>query len=510
MSSPKKIAVGGIIHETNTYSTEFMGQTQLGSFEVYRGADILRAFEGANHQVGGFIDGIRRADAEIAWTYLAQCTPSGTISRAAYEAMKHELLDAIARQLPVDGVLLALHGAGVADGTPDLEGDICVAVRELVGPDVPIGAAYDLHGNLTRDMVRSCELTIPCRLYPHTDFLSRGVECAELLIRVIEGGVRPVVRARQLPMLQYIAPTGAGSTQSAINDLCEEMQAIPGVLECSWFHGFPLADVEAPCPAIVCITDGDEELAATCVKRVASSLWAKREELKPEVLSPAEAVKLAFSSYADRPIVIADYADNPGGGAPGDGTALLAALIAAAPSPGEVCFGTINDAQTVRAAIEGGVGSTIEVSLGGKQGRYQGSPVTAKAYVKTIVDGRFVNRPGAMFAGVKFDIGPKINELRRGVDVLVASRAEQVYDEIPFLLCGIDVNQYKIVALKGANHFRAAYEAIAGRIISADSGGLSSSRLAQFARDNKGFARWPVDDAARQEGDENGFVRPGR
>ncbi|MEA3116917.1 MAG: hypothetical protein QOI13_187 [Paraburkholderia sp.] len=500
-SSPR-IAVAGVIHETNTYAAEAAGTTPLSAFEQYRGQEIARAFRGANHPVGGFIDGAQKYGMSLEHTFLGQATPSGTIDGDAYTAMKTEIVEGIRNAMPLDGVLLALHGAGVAQGVDDIEGDLAMAVREIVGPDTPVVAAYDLHGNVTREMIDACDVTLPCKLYPHTDFFVRAVEAVDLLHAMLQGKLRPVTRARRLPMLPYIVTTAAGFVPAEVNALCAEIGRRPGVIDCSWFHGFPYADIAAPAPSVICMTDGDQELAQRCVDEVAAWIWAHREAFRPHFPSPAAGVAQALLSEAT-PVVINEYADNPGGGTPGDGTFLLRALLDARPAPGTCCFGIVNDASVVDQAHRAGVGATIHVSLGGKLGRFQGTPIEAAAYVKSLTDGRFVNRTGAMFEGVKFDLGRMCRLVIDGVDVIVASRAEQVYDIEPFAMHGVDAPQRRIIALKGANHFRAGYREVAAKIISVDSVGLSTADIASFPRTRLDGAFWPLSDAVSFE---NGAV----
>lgn len=497
---PVRLAVAGLIHETNTYAAEFAGMTPLRAFERYRGDGVLAAFNKSNHQVGGFIEGARKTGATLIPTYVGQATPSGTIEASAYAAMKQEILEGIRAALPVDGVLLALHGAGVAEGTDDIEGDLALAVRALVGPDVPIAAVYDLHGNMTDAMRDACDLTLPCKLYPHTDFHDRGVEAVELLLEIIQGRLTPVTATRRLPMLPYIVTTQDGFIPAEVNDVCRKLAAQAGVIDCSWFHGFPYADIAAPCPVVVCTTTGDAALAQRCADEVAQWIWSHREAFRPTFPSPAQGIDIALSA-AVGPVVVNEYADNPGAGTPGDGTHLLRALLDANPPAGTCCFAAINDAAVVAQAQRAGVGTTISVSLGGKQGRFQGAPIEAEAYVKCITDGRFVNRPGSMFEGVRYDLGAMCRLIIHGVDVIVASRAEQVFDVEPFVLHGLDVTGYKVVAIKGANHFRAGYRTVARQIISVDSEGLSTAAIASFPREKLVGEFWPLSDEVRFGGD---------
>lgn len=491
-----RLAIGGIIHETNTYTAEVTGTTTLDRFEQYQGDEIISAFANANHQVGGFIQGAQQHGVQLVPLYLGQATPSGTIAADAYAVMKQSILQGLEHSLPVDGVLLALHGAGVAEGIEDIEGDLAQAVRDLVGRSVPIAAVYDLHGNFTVQMHQACDISLPCRLYPHTDFLQRGVEAVELLLRLLRDTFKPVSIIRRLPMLPYIVATQEGFIPFQVNELCQRLMEQAGVIDCSWFHGFPYADIAAPCPTVICTTDGDEQLAQSCADRVAEWIWAHRESFKPVHPSPDEGIALALEQPG-RPVVVNEYADNPGGGTPGDGTYLLRALLDARPAIGECCFAAINDAAVVRQAQQAGVGASIRVSLGGKLGRFQGAPIEAQAYVKAITDGCFVNRPGAMFAGVRFDLGAMCRLVIAGVDVIVASRAEQIYDTEPFALHGLDVSGYKIIAIKGANHFRAYYKGMAERIITVDSVGLSTADITSFPRRCLQGPFWPLHDVDR-------------
>lgn len=494
--SKTRLAVAGLIHETNTYATEFAGLTTLAAFEQYRGHEIAQAFTGANHQVGGFIEGANRNGVTLAYTFLAQATPSGTIEADAYRTMKQVILEGIQAALPVDGVLLALHGAGVADGIDDIEGDLTCAIRALVGTDIPIAAVYDLHGNMTDAMRDACDLTLPCKLYPHTDFLDRGRESVDLLLQVISKKIEPTTYVRWLPMLPYIVTTQDGFIPAEVNEVCRQLADQVGVIDCSWFHGFPYADIAAPCPAVICTTSGDSALAQRCADEVAEWIWNHRDAFQPHFASPSQGVAQALSE-TDWPVVINEYADNPGGGTPGDGTHLLRALLDAHPAPNTCCFASINDPAVVQQAIRAGVGTSIKVSLGGKQGRFQGLPIEASAYVKAITDGRFVNHSGSMFEGVRFDLGLMCRLIINGVDVIVASRAEQIYDVEPFLLHGIDATHYAVIAIKGANHFRAGFRTLAKTIISVDGEGLSTASITSFPRQKLVGKFWPLDDDAR-------------
>lgn len=494
--SPVRLAVAGLLHETNTYATEFTGMTTLSAFEQFRGREITGAFKTSNHQIGGFIEGADQSGTTIVYTFIAEATPSGLIEARTYLYLKQAIVEGIRSSLPVDGILLALHGAAVAEGIEDVEGDLACAIRDLVGQRIPIAAVYDLHGNVTDRMLLACDLTLPCKLYPHTDLRKRGAEAVNLLLQIIDGQLQPVSCVRRLPMLPYVVTTERGFAPYEVNEICYKLAAEPNIVDCSWFHGFPHADVAAPCPTVICTTNGDRALAQSCADKVAVWIWKHREDFRLRQISPDEGVARALAAEA-APIVINEQSDNPGGGTPGDGTHLLRAILKAEPAPDTCCFAFINDSAVVEQAKKAGVGSRINVSLGGRHGPFQGSPVDAEAYVKSITDGKIINRSGSVYEGVRFDLGDMCRLVICGVDVIVASRAEQTYDIEPFLLHGIDVTKRKIIALKGSNHFRAGFASIAAEILTVNGPGLSSAEIETFPRHRLIGEFWPLAEECR-------------
>lgn len=490
-----RFAMAGIIHETNTYAEASFGQTTLSAFEQYQGQEIIDAFTGANHQIGGFIQGAKQHLVDLHPIYLGQATPSGTIAQSAYLEMKAKILNGVKASLPIDAMLLALHGAGVADGFEDIEGDLLASLRSLLGPEIPIAVVYDLHANCTPEMFANADISLPCKLYPHIDFADRAVEAVDLIVSMRQQQIQPVSAVRYLPILPYIVTTDQGFIPAEINAHCQRLlHDHPTIIDCSWFHGFPYADIAAPCPAVICTTNNDCALAEQIAEEIATLIWSQRERFLPQFFTPHDAIQIALEQQdLSKPIVINEYSDNPGGGTPGDGTYLLSAILNAPNRHKRICFGMINDAAVVQQAMKAGVGQQIDIQLGGKLGPMQGAPIVCQAYVKSITDGHFVNCDGAMFAGVHFDLGPMCRLVIAGVDVIVACRAEQVYDEIPFFMHGIDILQYDIVALKGANHFRARYNHLAAKIITANAVGLSSADILSFPRRHLKRAVWPKD-----------------
>jgi microcystin degradation protein MlrC len=305
---------------------------------------------------------------------------------------------------------------------------------------------------------------------------------------MLDGTTRPEVHVEYVPMLLPSATTDAGHPAGEMNDLCYALEAEDAVIDVSVFHGFPFTDTADVGLNVVCTTDGDAGRARAAARQVAAWVWANREEFRPETQTPETAVRLARDATA-WPVVINDTADNPGGGSPGDATHVLRALLEGGLE--KATFAFICDPEVVEAARQAGVGSTIHAKLGGKHDDLHGEPIQVTGYVKCLTDGRFVLQN--IMQGVELDHGPTVRLLIDGVDVIVTSKPYQTLDPEVFLLHGIDVTRYKVVALKGSNHFRAGFRDIAARIITADSPGLTTQRVDVFERRHAPGPMWPLD-----------------
>ena len=486
-----RIAIAGIIHETNTYCRDL---TQAHDFHQARGERVFRA-RGTQTLLGGALGACAELDIEVVPLLVADAQPSGTIARSAYESFKQEILHGLAAAAPLDGVFLALHGAGVVEGLQDLEGDLCGAVRDLIGAGVPMTAAFDLHGNVTQTMADALDGVFACHQYPHIDMHDRADEAVRLIARMHESrvrdeGLRPVCHVESVPMLMPTTTTFEGVGQRVLaRMLAAEQEA--GVIDVSWFHGFPYTDIAHVGSHVVVTTTGDREQAARIGKRLAQQLWDEREQFRPRSLSAAAAVAEAVALNA-APVVINETSDNCGGGTPGDGTHLLRAMLEA--KLDNACFGFIVDPGVAQQAHAAGVGATIDISLGGKYDDLHGAPLRLRTYVKALADGRLVMQ--AMAQGSPLNLGRMARLVVDGIDIVVASARSQTFDTEPFLAVGIDVTRYKIVALKSSNHFRAGFRHIAAAIVTADPPGLTTHHIEIFPREHAVAAMWPLHESA--------------
>ncbi|MET0903410.1 MAG: M81 family metallopeptidase [Acidimicrobiales bacterium] len=487
-----RLAVGGIIHETNTYADESAGPTRLDAFTVRRGAAIVENGRGTGAALSGMLEACEELGHEVVPLLWALAWPSGTIAADAYATLKADLLDALRAAMPVDAIALDLHGAGVVDGVGDLEGDLGRAIRDVVGDDVPVVAAFDLHGNATDAMAAVFDGGLyACHLYPHTDLPDRGREIVGLAARLLGGDIEPITCIEHLPMLLPPATTATPGPAQEMHALCARVEAQAGVIDCSVFHGFPFVDVADVGVHVVCTADGDEELARSGAREVASWIWANRERFRHENDTPEGAVRHARGLVAagTRPVVINETNDNPGGGAPGDATHLLRAMLDARVE--RACFAFINDPAVVNEAIQAGPGAVIETQLGGKHDALHGEPIAARAYVKAITDGRF--RLKAMLEGTRLDLGPSVRLRIEDIDVIVTSKPFQTIDDGIFVLHGIEVREYDVIGLKSSQHFRAGFGDLAGAIVTSDAPGLTTTRTEVFDRLHAPGPLWPKD-----------------
>lgn len=488
-----RIAIGQIMHETNTM---FGPPTPVEEFQRQGwdiGQEILDEDTGVRTYLGGMIDAGVRHNVEIIPTFSANAHPSGTIERDAFDTMLTTLLDGIRNAGEIDAVCVALHGAGSADGIDDIEGTTLRAIRDIVGPDMPVIATLDLHCHSTDLMLESATALLTVHEYPHVDSYERGYEAVELAVRAVTGTVHPVMHLTRLPMA--IAPiTSFHGPARKVNERCWEWEN-KGLIDVTFVHGYPHTDVPIISASVIAVADGDTDLARQASEDVASMIWEMREEFRTELPQPAEAIQDALS-HDGQPVIIAEVSDNPGGGSPGSGTHLLRAMIDAKLE--SATFGFVYDPETAEQAHDAGVGATIEVHIGGNiDPENLGEAIRAKAYVKAVTDGKHITT-SPMGQGSERNLGKMARLVINGIDVIVGSESHQTIDTGPFLLHGVDVTRYKVVGLKSQNHFRAGFEPIASKIIRTDPPGWTTSNLKQL--DYQRIARpiWPLDEDAER------------
>jgi microcystin degradation protein MlrC len=486
-----KWIVGSFAHETNTFSTV---PTDLDAFRAQQyqvGDDAIRDAHAGNATVlGGFLDVIKKRKDEAVLTVAAHATPSGLVTRDAFGTMVGHIVDGVKSNPDADGVLLGLHGAMVAEGLDDGEGETIRRVREVAGNDKPIVVVLDLHSHITELMIDQATAIIGYQKYPHTDMGERGVEAAELIVRIVNGEVHPVASLNKPPMMP---PVGTCHTEAGFYvDLWDDALRADRpskILTTSLFAGFPFADIPPMGYAVLTFSDGDQSIADNESSRLGSAAWDGREAFTYHPTSIEDAVTRGRSA-SEGPVVIADMADNPGGGSSNDGVEILRELLKQKVTRAAV--GTVYDPAVVQEAIDVGVGQTIKTSLGAKTDDMHGKPIDIEGRVRLIYNGRFQYK-GPMSRGAWGDIGTAAVINVNGVDVIACSKRVQTRDPEVFRSAGIDPFDNDILAIKSAVHFRAGFKPVAKDIIIADGPGLTSLDLSIFPYTRIRRPMWPID-----------------
>jgi microcystin degradation protein MlrC len=465
-------------HETNTFSTIATDRRQFEARDLRYGGEILEAYAGTGTCLGGMIDTARARGVTLLPSVATAASPAGLVTRDFYDDIERRILADLRAAGPLDGVLLDLHGAMVPQGLEDGEGHLLTHVRETVGKSVPIAVTLDFHANVTREMVREATLLHGYKTYPHVDMAERGREAIERLLDVATGRTRPTVAYRQPALLPPIgAQQTARGPMRRLLGMAEKMERDSAVVSVSVFAGFPLADIRDAGLSVYVVTDNDQALADRLADELADTAWTHRQEFVHDAPDVEDAVAVALASDG-RPVVLADMADNTGGGAAGDTTALLRELLRVGARPATVAC--VWDPEAAAACVRAGVGATVTLSVGGKIDPRHGAPVTVTGHVRTLSDGRFVHK-GPMFRGLEGRLGATAVLDVDGVKIILISLRWQTLDAEMLRFVGIDPLGERIIVVKSTIHYRAAFEPIAHRIIEVDAPGLSSSNLTRFA-----------------------------
>lgn len=467
-----RFVTGGIMHETHTFSVE---PTHAETFPQYRGDECL-IYAGTNHSLGGVIDQCHELQIDLVPTFFCDAFSTGTVTRAGFETLLSELVERIAKALPADGVVLTLHGAMVADGFPDAEGEIVRRVREAVGPSVPIAVTLDLHANIGQTMVDGCEIVTCYDTYPHVDANARAREAVELLARTARGEIQPTMALVKPPLMPVPqAQATAKQPFKTLYDQAHALEASGDALTITIAPGFAYADVPDAGTSFLVTTDNDPEKAQRLAMDLAQRAWSLREQMNARNVPVADAVAEAIR-YPQKPVMLIDVGDNIGGGTPGDGTALLAELLAQGAAEATM---VIADREAVEAAVRVGIGGTVTTTVGGKTDRLHGDPVPITGRVRLISDGQFILE-GPENAGTVGDMGTTVLVRVDGVNLILTTKKFAPGDQQQLKSVGIDPARQKIVVLKAAVRWRGGYGEIAKHAILVDTPGLGSVDLSRF------------------------------
>jgi microcystin degradation protein MlrC len=466
------------MHETNTFSPL---PTPIESFSragALSGQPAIDEAEDTNTSLGGFIEIARKADAEFTLPMAASANPSGLVTKAAYEQMTAAIVDEVRRGC--DAVLLALHGAMVAEHYDDGEGELLNRIRK-VAPDVPIAVALDFHTQMTEAMINGATIITGYRTYPHIDMADTARRAGRTLLRTLAGEVAPqMVWGNRPIMSSSLVHTPSREPMKTLMGMANQAEDSGQVLNASVFGGFPQADIPHLALSSVIVCDKRTAEGEILLNKILDTAWEKREGFlfHPEPLS----VQVARAkSYAEGPIVMADHGDNTASG----GTQDVMSVVAEAIKQGldNACAGPICDPACVGQMIKAGVGAEITLELGGKVDMpamgLKGKPLKVSGKVKAITDGQFVVT-GPMATGTTIRMGRTAVLDTGKMQIVVSERRAEPFDLGVFTHCGIDPCAKKFVLIKSRQHFRAGFEPIAKHIVMCDGDGCTASDLKLF------------------------------
>jgi microcystin degradation protein MlrC len=476
-----RIAVGGILHETNTFAdglTELSAFVTPGAFPgLLTGPEVLTTLRGSRMCVGGYIGAAEQLNLELVpliWTFAM---PSGKVRHSVYEHLRGLLLEDLRKALPVDGVLLDLHGAMVTDVCEDVEGDLLGHVRQMVGPRVPVMATLDFHANITSTMGQRADALIGYDTYPHVDYFERGQEAAQWMAAAVSGRVKPIIGFRAIDLLIGCPKqcTLSGPMAEAFARV-HEIERRPGILGITLAGGFPFADIHDAGASVAVMTNGDPNLARRTAEEIALYLWERRADFRVTLTPVREAIAYA-RKVGHGPVVLADVSDNPGGGSPCDGTVMLKELVEAnVPS---AVVAVIVDPEAVRAAQRAGIGHTATLVLGGKKDRRHGDPLTLTGEIRWVGEKEYVNK-GTMMTGMTVKMGLTAVFVVNNVEIIITEKHFQPFDAEALRCLNIEPRDRLMIGLKSAVHYRACYQDLAAKIFEVDTPGITTPDLMKY------------------------------
>lgn len=473
-----RIAIGGFMHESNTFAKAGTDLAKFREGSLTYGPTMVPVWSEAHHEVGGFIGGAERFGYDLVPIAMAWGTPAGPVTDEFFEHMVDALVTGLRMASP-DGLLIALHGAMVTPTYPDADAEVLRRLRAAAGPKLPIACTLDLHGNVTPQMADTADILVGYQTYPHIDQRERGLLAAELLVRAIKGEIKPVSFVAKPPML--INLLGQATDRPPMTDLLKlarEEEKRPGMLSISVMSGFAYADVPEMGVSIMAVADGDRAIAERSAKVVADRMWAVREQLNVESPTPEEAVRRAIASDKS-PVVLVDLGDNIGGGSAGDGTVLLDELIRQKASGFVVA---LYAPEAVKQAKVAGVGSVIELTVGGATDKLHGDPVKVRGAIRLLHDGQWLETEARHGGKRQNDQGhTAVLDLGDNNLLVLNSLRTPPFSLGQLTSLGIDPRAAKAIVVKAAVAYKAAYAPIAGAIIEVDTPGLTAINPARFS-----------------------------
>ena len=465
MKKPK-VAVGGFLHETNTFVSGRAGAKEFadggGLPTISFGAEVITNMSGANCALASFIE-CADEHCDLVPLCWASAAPSGPVTDEIFERVWAEIDQVISANRDLDAVYLDLHGAMVTETSEDGEGELLNRLRAQLPSGMITIASLDLHANVSNEMFRSADLFRSYRTYPHLDMRETGASCFDILSRILKSRKRPFKALRQLP---FLIPTISQCTTmfpcDEVYETLKNLEQRSDVVSVSFNPGFPASDVPACRPSVLAY--GRTQAAADEVANQLAELVAAHEtNFVARLLDPLEAVRMAMATgRPGSPVIIADTQDNPGGGSTSDTMGMLKALVSAGAQ--NAAIGMIVDPAACAIAHAAGEGARVRIDLGGRGGFAGDSPLTGDFFVEKLSDGA-MKMSGGFYGDGPFNLGKSACLRIDGIQIAVCSRVAQMVDQQMFRFLGVEPKCKSLIVVKSSVHFRASFEAIASQVI---------------------------------------------
>ena len=490
-----KVLTAEVSHETNTFNCHATDERAFKDHFLLKGDEAVAERGAANTELAGFHDTGEAHGWEIRHVLSAAAAPGGRVTRAAFDMLSEPIVGAI-ESGTFNGVLLGLHGAMVTDFCEDGEGELLQRIRAVTGATIPVAITLDPHANVSGQMCALADIIVSFRTYPHVDMRDTGRRAGEILHRTMSGEITPRTVRATCAMLKEVngGRTDMGPMIRRIA-MARDYEDHADVFAVSINAGFACADIAEAGPTVLVTGQGDFAAHGAFAKSIADDIWDRRHEVLNDYLTvEAAATFAARFDCKSGPLVIADYADNPGGGGYGDSTNLLRALLDAGVA--DACFGPMVDREAAQSLHTAEIGDRVDIAIGGKtDARFGGGPLIVNAEIVLLSDGEFIG-DGPMIGGLRRTFGPSAVLRVDGIEILVVTFAQQMLDLQQFRTFGIDPAGKRVVALKSMQHFRAAFEPIAGKVIVCDSGALCTPHYEQLPYQNVPRPIFPLDNTA--------------
>jgi len=477
-----KVFIATLGTETNTFASLPTGMQTFEETMFFRGDATKHPQTLASEPLHVWRRRTEEHQGEVVESIAAFAQPAGVTVRKVYEDLRDELLQDLKAGGPFEMVLINMHGAMVADGYDDCEGDILANARAIVGPDVIIGAELDLHCSITPKMVENADAIITFKEYPHIDAGARAEELFTICRAAAQGEIKPVMAVHDCRMINMWR-TPMEPTKGFVQHM-QDLEGKDGVLSISFAHGFPWGDVEHASAKIVVISDRNEKAAATTAEALGQKVWDMREAAATKMADIDGALAQA-TQQPNKPVVFADVADNAGGGAPSDSTFLLRAVLDR--QIDNVLSGLYWDPVAVRICEEAGEGASLDLRIGGKCGPTSGDPVDLRVTIQKIL-------PNARqsFGDNKMSMGTAIwLKAANNLDLVINSVRTQTFNPDAFTSLGIDPGKKDLVIVKSTQHFYAGFEPLASEVIYVATPGAINPDFANIPFEKFAAPYWP-------------------